>query len=308
MAKIADFKSNIQSKIQQDINEKQKQIASSSAAAKAGSTETPTVTDTPKVTQTAKAMPSLKPEITPVSISNINQTPTVNAKDLLWTSSISLRKAATPDLLSKATEKKEVSSNAIPWNVIASADTIWGGAKDAVDKTLLEQFSTWFKETPQKVTQKVWSFFKEPAEAYWTQFEKLISDTEYWVAWLADVIETNLWWKWWFKKAFQEQQWWFWDEYWEELDIEASKAYDEDKKAQDLSSAVSDWIWIRTWDKDTSDMIWEVVWRVASSLKDPKQIAAVAWYMTPALILQAATWWGFLANTAIWLPSQSINV
>ena len=308
MAKIADFKSNIQSKIQQDINEKQKQIASSSAAAKAGSTETPTVTDTPKVTQTAKAMPSLKPEITPVSISNINQTPTVNAKDLLWTSSISLRKAATPDLLSKATEKKEVSSNAIPWNVIASADTIWGGAKDAVDKTLLEQFSTWFKETPQKVTQKVWSFFKEPAEAYWTQFEKLISDTEYWVAWLADVIETNLWWKWWFKKAFQEQQWWFWDEYWEELDIEASKAYDEDKKAQDLSSAVSDWIWIRTWDKDTSDMIWEVVWRVASSLKDPKQIAAVAWYMTPALILQAASWWGFLANTAIWLPSQSTNV
>ena len=308
MTKVANLKSNIQSTIQQSINEKQKQIASSSAAAKAGSTETPTVTATPKVTQTAKAVPSLKPEITPVSISNINQIPTVNAKDLLWTSSISLRKAATPDLLSKATEKKEVSSNAIPWSVIASADAVWGNAKDAVDKTLLEQFSTWFKETPEKVTQKVWSFFKEPVGAYWAKFESLINDTEYWVAWLADVIETSLWGEWWFKKAFQEKQWWFWDAYSDEIDIEASKLYQEDEKAQQLSNNVSDWLWIRTGNKELSDTIWEVVWSVSATIKDPKQIAAVAWYMTPAIIMQMATGGWFLTNTAIWLPSQSTQV
>ena len=308
MAKVANLKSNIQSKIQQDISEKQKQIAASSAATKAGSTETPTVTDTPKVTQTAKAMPSItRPEITPVTIPQTT-TPTVNAKDLLWRPSISLRKAATPDLLSKATEKKEVSSNVIPWIVIASADAVWGNAKDAVDKTLLEQFSTWFKETPQKVTQKVWSFFKEPAEAYWAKFESLINDTEYWVAWLADVIETSLWGEWWFKKAFQEKQWWFWDAYSDEIDIEASKLYQEDEKAQQLSNNVSDWLWIRTGNKELSDTIWEVVWSVSATIKDPKQIAAVAWYMTPAIIMQMATGGWFLTNTAIWLPSQSTQV
>lgn len=307
MAKVANLKSNIQSTIQQSINEKQKQIASSSAAAKAGSTETPTVTATPKVTQTAKAVPSLKPETTPVSIST-TPTPTVNARDLLWSKTTPTLRKAAPDLLSKSVEKKDVASNIIPWNIIASADSIWGSAKETVDKTLMQQFSDWFKETPQKVTQKVWSLFKEPVEAFWTNFEKMISDTEYWIAWLADVIETSVWGKWWFQKAFQEQQWWFWDEYWEELDIEASKAYDEDMKSQKLSNDVSDWLWIRTWNREASDMIWWVVWRVASSLKDPKQIAWVAWYMTPALILQAATWGWFLTNTAIWLPSQSALV
>lgn len=69
--------SNIQSKIQEAVNAKQQQAASSSAATQSGSTVTPTVTEAPKVTPTAKAVPSVsKPDITPT-------VPTVNARDLL---------------------------------------------------------------------------------------------------------------------------------------------------------------------------------------------------------------------------------
>lgn len=313
MAKVANLKSSIQSKIQQDVTSQQQKTASSTQATQAGSTITPEVTSTPKVTQTAKAMPSItRPDISSIvpTQTTTQPTTTVNAKDLLWskTQVTPLKKAATPDLLSTKTEEKEIRKTALPLNLVRAADKQWWAAKEAVDKTLLEQFSDWFKETPEKVTNKVWNFFKWPVMSFWTSAERMINDTEYWVAWLADVIETSLWWKWWFKKAFQEQQWWYWDAYGKETDLKAAKLYEEDTQAQNVSRSVSDYLWTVTWNKEMSNMIWTVVWNVTASLKDPEQIASVAWYMAPALVMQWATWWWFLANTAIWLPSQSTNV
>ena len=312
---IKNERDEIQSKAQKVLNEQKEKVASTTEATKSGSTETPVVTGTPKVTQTAKAMSSVtRPDISSIvptqTITQPKTTTKVNAKDLLWSKIqvTSLKKAATPDLLSTKTEDKEIRKTALPLNLVRAADKQWWTAKDAVDKTLLEQFSNWFKETPEKVTNKVWDFFKWPVMSFWTSAERMINDTEYWVAWLADVIETSLWWEWWFKKAFQEQQWWYWDAYGEENDIKASKLYEQDTQAQNVSKNVSDYLWTVTWNKEMSNMIWTVVWNVTASLKDPEQIASVAWYMAPALVMQWATWWWFLANTAIWLPSQSTQV
>lgn len=298
---------DIQSRIQSVANAKARQTAISTEATKSGSTETPVVSDTPKVTQTAKAMPTA----TPINITKTNiipqttqQAQKIDVKNLLWTATSPLKKAATPDLLTKKTEDK----TPVPWSVISAANATWWGVEETVNKTILNQFTDWFKETPEKVTNKVWDFFKWPVVEYWTAFERMINDTEYWVAWLADVIEKSLWWEWWFKQAFQEQQWWHWDVYWEESDIKASKSYEQDIQAQNVSRDVSDYIWNVTWNKEMSNMIWNVVWKVTASLKDPEQIASVAWYMTPAIIMQWATWWWFLANTSIWLPSQSTQV
>ena len=305
--------SDIQSKAQEAIQAGQKQVASSTQATQSWSTTTPTVTDTPKVASTAKAMPSItRPDISsivPTKTTTPTTTTTVNAKDLLWSKTTpNLRKAATPDLLSKTTETKDIRKTALPLNLVKAANQQWWTAKEAVDKTLLEQFTDWFNETPEKVTQKVWDFFKWPVMSFWTSFERMINDTEYWVAWLADTIETSLWGKWWFRQAFQEQQWWYWDAYGKETDLKAAKLYEEDTQAQNVSRSVSDYLWTITWNKEVSNMIWNVVWNVTASLKDPEQIASVAWYMTPALIMQWATWWWFLTNTAIWLPSQSTQV
>lgn len=312
---ITNKRDEMQSKAQKVLNEQKEKVVSTTKATQAGSTETPTVTDTPKVTQTAKAMPSItRPDISSIVPAQTSAQPktttTVNAKDLLWskTQVTSLKKAATPDLLSTKTEDKEIRKTALPLNLVKAAEKQWWTAKETVDKTLLEQFSDWFKETPEKVTNKVWDFFKWPVMSFWTSFERMINDTEYWVAWLADTIETSLWWKWWFKKSFQEQQWWYWDAYWKENDIKASKLYEQDTQAQNVSRDVSDYLWTVTWNKEMSNMIWNVIWNVTASLKDPEQIASVAWYMAPALIMQWATWGWFLTNTAIWLPSQSTNV
>ena len=308
MAKVANLKSSIQSNIQKDVTSLQQKTASSTQATQAGSTVTPEVTSTPKVTQTAKAMPSItRPDISQIATPTVSQTP--STRDLFAPSTTpTLRKADTTNLLNTKTERKEIPRTALPTSLVRAANTQWWAAKETVDKTLMEQFSDWFKETPEKVTNKVWDFFKWPVMSFWTSFERMINDTEYWVAWLADVIETSLWWEWWFKQAFQEQQWWYWDAYWEENDIKASKLYEQDTQAQNVSRDVSDYIWTVTWNKEMSDMIWNVVWKVTASIKDPEQIASVAWYMTPALIMQWATWGWFLTNTAIWLPSQSTQV
>lgn len=308
MAKIADFKSNIQSKIQQDITEKQKQIAASSAATKSGSTETPKVTATPKVTQTAKAMPSItRPEIAPVTIQQTT-TPTVNAKDLLSTKTTPTLKQAAPDLLSKTAERQDITKSVIPLNLVRAADTQWWAAKSTVDKTLTEQFSYWLNEKPKQITEKVGSLFQKPAEKLWIWFESLINDTEFYTAKLADVIETSLWGKWWFTEAFQAQQWQYWDTYTEQHELQSSRLYDEDQKAQDLSNDVSSWLYDITWNQEVSDMLWSVAWRVYANVKDPEQVAYTVWYMLPALIMWWATWGWFWANTAIWTPSQSALV
>lgn len=318
MAKVANLKSSIQSKIQQDVTSMQQKTASSTKATQAGSTVTPEVTSTPKVTQTAKAMPSItqRPEITPVSI----QTPSVtqpNVRDLLWTTS--LRKAATPDLLSTSAERKDITKSALPTSLVRAANTQWWAAKEAVDKTLLEQFSYWFNEKPKEITEKAGSLFKksaedtwdvigEPAKKFWVWFESLINDTEYYVAKLADVIETSVWGKWWFVEAFQGQQGKYWDIYTQENEMESAKLYDEDLKAQELSNNVSSWLYDKTWNEELSNMLWNVAWRVYANVKDPNQIAYTVWYMAPALILWWASWGWFWANTAIWTPSQSTLV
>ena len=312
MAKVANLKSNIQSTIQQSINEKQKQIAASSAATKSGSTETPTVTETPKVTPTAKSVQSIpKVSITPVSITSTptNTTNTTSVPDLLSAKTTpALRKAETPDLLSKQTEKKDIMKTAVPLNLVKAADTHWWMVKQTVDKTLIQQFSDWFNETPEKVTNAVWSFFKKPAENLWVWAMTLINDTEYYTAKLADVIETSLWGKWGFTEAFQQQQWAFWDTYWKQYEIESSRAYDENATAQNVTKNVSEWLLDKTWNEALSNMVWNVAWHVTATFSDPNQIAYTVWYMLPALVMMQATWWWFLANTAIWLPSQSADV
>lgn len=316
MAKVANLKSDIQSKIQQDINEKQKQIAASSAATKSGSTETPTVTDTPKVTQTAKAVPSVtRPEIAPVTITQTT-TPTVNAKDLLWSkSTTTLKKAETPDLLSTTSERKDITKSVLSLNLVRAANQQWWVAKDAVDKTLTEQFSYWLNEKPKEITEKAWDLFQktwdtieDPVRKFWIWFESIINDTEYYVAKYADVIETTLWGKGGFAQAFQEQQGNYWDTYTKEHEIESSRLYDEDQKAQELSSNVSNWLYKVTKNEEFSNMLWNVTWRIYANVKDPEQVAYTVWYMMPALIMWWATWGWFWANTAIRAPSQSALV
>lgn len=165
MAKVANLKSNIQSTIQQSINEKQKQIASSSAAAKGGSTETPTVTEAPKVTPTAKAVPSVtRPEIIPASTATISTIPTVNARDLLWTKTTPTLRQASQDLLSPATEKEDIQKTTIPLNIVRTAINMWWKVANTVAESLYDQGLDWInekmgklEETRKDVTEKVWS-------------------------------------------------------------------------------------------------------------------------------------------------------
>lgn len=143
--------SQIQSKIQEANLARQKQEVSSTQATQAWSTSTPTITDTPKVTQTAKTIPSItRPEITPVNISTPS-TKTSDVKDLFASKTTpTLRKAATPDLLSKATEERDIRTTTLPLNLVRAANTQWWAAKEAVDKTLIEQFTDWFSGVTKK--------------------------------------------------------------------------------------------------------------------------------------------------------------
>ena len=208
--------SQIQSKAQEAVTGMQQKTASSSAAAKSGSTTTPTVTKTPKVTQTAKAVPSLKPEITPVSIST-TPTPTVNARDLLWSKTTPTLRKAAPDLLSKSVEKKDVENTTIPLNIVRTAINMWWKVADTVAESLYNQWLDWInekmwklKETRENVTDVVWrtaiDMFKwvgQDISNQWTSWEWIwmvrdavanlaewlprgITRVEYWLAELAD--------------------------------------------------------------------------------------------------------------------------
>lgn len=182
MAKVANLKSSIQSKIQQDVTSMQQKTASSTQATQAGGTVTPEVTSTPKVTQTAKAMPSItqKPEITPVSI----QTPSVtqpNVRDLLWTTS--LRKAATPDLLNKATEERDIRTTTLPLNLVRASIKSWWQVEATVNESLYQQWLDWInnkfwklEEARKNITDTVWKtaidMFKWVGEDLSTQWKE----------------------------------------------------------------------------------------------------------------------------------------
>lgn len=173
--------SNLQSKIQEAVNAKKQQTASSSAATQAGSTTTPTVSETPKVTQTAKAMPSVteKPQITPVSTSTLRkaatpttaatETPTVNARDLLSSKpTIALKKAATTEqnLLwadTKVDTPTDVSSLVTMYD---NADEsvkwiIWDAIKENGIKIFNKIFNVAVQENP--VTRNINNFFETTA-------------------------------------------------------------------------------------------------------------------------------------------------
>lgn len=182
MAKVANLKSSIQSKIQQDVTSMKQKTASSTQATQAGSTVTPEVTSTPKVTQTAKAMPSItqRPEITPVSI----QTPSVtqpNVRDLLWTTS--LRKAATPDLLSRTTEEKDIRTTTLPLNLVRASIKSWWQVETTVNESLYQQWLDWInnkfwklEEARKNITDTVWKtaidMFKWVGEDLSTQWKE----------------------------------------------------------------------------------------------------------------------------------------
>lgn len=149
--------SDIQSRAQEAIQAGQKQAASSTQATQSWSTTTPTVTDTPKVTSTAKAMPYItKPDISSIVTAQQTTQPktTVNAKDLLWSKTqITLKKAATPDLLSKETEDKDISTTL--WlDVIKNAFRIWGMVSDAVADNLYDQWLEWVDDKVNKLEEK----------------------------------------------------------------------------------------------------------------------------------------------------------
>lgn len=183
MAKAANLKSDIQSTIQQSINEKQKQIVSSSAATKAGSTETPTVTDTPKVTQTAKAMPSVtRPDISQIVTPTVSQTP--SAKDLFAPSTTpTLRKAVTPNLLNVNTEQKDIKDTTIPLNLVRASIKAWWQVANTVANNLYQQWLDWInnkfnklEEDRKSINDKVWKtaidMFKWVGEDLSTQWEE----------------------------------------------------------------------------------------------------------------------------------------
>jgi hypothetical protein len=153
VTKITDLRTEIQSKAQDTINELKEKTSTTTEATQAGSTETPTVTDTPKVTQTAKAMPTR--EVTPVSSATINQTTQSvsrpNITDLLTPRTTTIKKAETPDLLSSARERLNITPLSL--NLLKAAKS--QSAKEAVDKTLKEQYSYWFNEVPKNITNKV---------------------------------------------------------------------------------------------------------------------------------------------------------
>lgn len=280
MAQVANLKSNIQSKIQQDVNEKKKQLSASSTATQAWSTETPKVTDTPKVTQTAKAMPSVTPklDLTPVSQATVwastTTTPTVNAKDLLWSKSqTTLKKAEVPDLLDW-----ETNTTWITW---------------AINK--------WLYEVPQKITEKFWKTVKE--SELWSNainlfdvwqidlFRFWISSTQWWmqkystspVVWLPRAVQDGEIWtqikeqrnrtlEAAFNKLEERDQW-----------LSQIEEYKEAKKTAD--EWAEQWKWIRDainewrWDVVTT-RVWETMGQmipaivVSAITKNPK---AAAW-------------------------------
>ena len=202
MAKVANLKSNIQSKIQSDINEKQKQITSSSAAVKWGSTETPIVTDTPKVTPTAKSVQSIpKVNVTPVSVATTNPQPT-NAKDLLSSSVTSsvLRKSATPNLLSTQTEQEEVKNTTMPLDIIRASINVWWQAEQAVNENLYQQGLDWInekfgklREASDKLTEKVWKTSIDLFKWVWEDISTQWSSWE-WIWMVRDFVANTLEW------------------------------------------------------------------------------------------------------------------
>lgn len=217
--------SNIQSKIQEAVNAKQQQAASSSAATQSGSTTTPTVTATPKVTQTAKAVPSVtRPEITPVSTATINTASTVNARDLLWSKATPTLRQASQDLLSPATEKKDIQKTTIPLNIVKTAINMWWKVANTVAESLYDQGLDWInekfgklEEKRQSINQAVWSIaidmFKwvgQDISNQWTSWEWIwmvrdavaniaewlprgITRIEYWLAEMLDRASDAKW-------------------------------------------------------------------------------------------------------------------
>ena len=185
--KLTSKLSDIQSRAQEAIQTGQKQAVSSTQATQSWSTTTPKVTDTPKVTSTAKAMPSItRPDISSIvpTTTTPTTTTTVNAKDLLWSKTTpTLRKAATPDLLSKTEEKKEVKDTTIPLNIVSTALNLWWKVAQTVTDSLYEQWLDWINDkftklekTREMVTDVVWKtaidFFKWVGSDISTQFEE----------------------------------------------------------------------------------------------------------------------------------------
>lgn len=252
--------SDIQSRAQEAIQTEQKQVASSTQATQGWSTTTPTVTDTPKVTSTAKAMPSItRPDISsivPVQTTTQPKT-TVNAKDLLWskTQVTSLKKAATPDLLSTKTEEKEVKNTTIPLNIVRSAINVWWQAAQTIADSLYNQWLDWINskinkldETRQKVTDTVgktaidlFKWVGSDLSQQWQSWEWLwatknavlntvqwlprwIARIEYWVSELLDwVADTD--WSESIKQSFKSDL-----EYWEN-----TKTYQKVKETESFS-------------------------------------------------------------------------
>lgn len=145
-AKKITTRQSIQSKVQEANLARQKQVASSTAAAQEWSTTTPTVTATPKVTQTAKAMPSIeRPDVTSIASRYQTTTPSTQIPtDLLSQRTVTLKKAETPDLLDWQTQ-----STWIAW---------------LIDK--------WLYEKPQEITQKFWRGVMEETISAWKKFQE----------------------------------------------------------------------------------------------------------------------------------------
>ena len=185
--------SDIQSKAQETIQSNQKKVVSSTKATQEWSTTTPTVTDTPKVASTAKAMPSItRPDIssivpTKTTTPTTTTTPTASTadvKNLLWSKTTpTIRKSATPDLLSKTEEKKEIKDTTIPLNIVSTALNLWWKVAQTVTNSLYEQWLDWIndkftklEQTREKVTDVVWKtaidMFKWVGSDISTQFEE----------------------------------------------------------------------------------------------------------------------------------------
>lgn len=252
--------SDLQSRAQQAMQTQQKKVASSTEAAKSGSTTTPDVTTTPKVTSTAKAMPSIiRPDISSIVPAQTTTQPktTVNAKDLLWskTQVIPLKKAVTPDLLSTKTEEKEVNDTTIPLNIVRSAINVWWQAAQTIADSLYNQWLDWINskinkldETRQKVTDTVgktaidlFKWVGSDLSQQWQSWEWLwatknavlntvqwlprwIARIEYWVSELLDwVADTD--WSESIKQSFKRDL-----EYWEN-----TKTYQKVKETESFS-------------------------------------------------------------------------
>ena len=342
---ITNKLSEIQSKVQEAAKAKQQQVASSTKATQSWSTTTPTVTDTPKVTSTAKAMPSVTTpdlsKIVPVSQSTINNstkaisnttsnastktaTNTVNKVDinnLLWNKTqVTLKKAATPDLLNTTTERKVIEKTPISLNLVRAADQQWWAVKETVDKTLLERFTDFFNKKPDELTRKFWenvvSFVNDDLldtsgeKPLWNAtmgIVSMINDTEFWVLKLADTISSELWFDTWITDKLSTQ-FNYWDEFSDKRWDLSEKRYEENQTAQNIKKKISDEIWKATDDRELSDTIWGIAWRVYSAVSDPNEIAYTIWYMFPSLLATYVSWWSFWAWTASFAPSQATNV